>query len=191
VHDCIKGARHVPAPSHVRDSVAVICPRGQVAAAHSVPAAYSRQAPAPLQTPSVWHKDAPWSRHWPAGSVPPIGTAAHVPALPSRPHDMQLPVQSVLQQVPWAQMALLHSVPSPQIAPSGFRPHDPAVQTPGGAQSASAVQVDLQAAMPQRNGKHVAADGVTQVPAPSQLLPGVRVAVPVGQLAGLQGVPCA
>jgi len=104
---------------------------------------------------------------------------------------MQLPVHSVLQQVPWAQMPLLHSVPSPQIAPSGLRPHDPFVQTPGGAQSASAVQVDLQAATPQRNGKQVVADGVTQVPAPSQLLPGVRVAVPVGQLAGLQGVPSA
>jgi hypothetical protein len=32
-----------------------------------------------------------------------------VPALPASAHDMQLPAQSVLQQVPWAQMALAHS----------------------------------------------------------------------------------
>ena len=96
---------------------------------------------------------------------------------------MQLPVQSVLQQVPWAQMPLLHSVPSPQIAPSGLRPHDPFVQTPGGAQSASAVHDDLQTAVPQRNGKHEVADGVTQVPAPSQVPPGVNVVVFIGQVA--------
>ena len=118
-------------------------------------------------------------------------TAAQVPALPSRPHDMQLPVQAVLQQVPWAHVPLWHSAPSPQIAPFGLRPHDPATQTPGGAQSASAVHVDLQAATPQRNGKQVVAGGVTQAPAPSQLEPGVSVAVPDGQLAAWHGVPCA
>jgi len=143
-----------------------------------------------LQTPSVPHEGAPWSRHWPAGSLLPAPTGAQVPALPSSAHDMQLPVQSVLQHAPWAQIPLLHSVPSPQIAPSGFRPHDPLLQTPGGAQSASAVHVDLQAATPQRKGKQVIAAGVTQVPAPSQLPAGVRVAVPVGQLADRQGVPC-
>jgi len=39
VHDCITGDRQVPAPSHVRVSVAVVDPPGQVAGAHSVPAA--------------------------------------------------------------------------------------------------------------------------------------------------------
>ena len=104
---------------------------------------------------------------------------------------MQLAVQSVLQQVPWAQMPLVHSTPSPQMAPIGLRPHDPALQTPGGAQSASAVHVDLQAATPQRKGKQVVLGGVTQVPAPSQLLAGVSVAVFIGQLAGWHGVPSA
>jgi hypothetical protein len=33
----------------------------------------------------------------------------HVPALPASAHDRQLPEQSVLQQAPWAQMALAHS----------------------------------------------------------------------------------
>jgi hypothetical protein len=37
-----------------------------------------------------------------------------------------------------------------QLAPIGLKPHDPAVHTAGGAQSASAVQIELQAAVPQR-----------------------------------------
>jgi hypothetical protein len=131
------------------------------------------------------------SRHWPAGSAPPAAIGVQVPALPASPHDTHDPVQAVLQQAPCAHMPLTHSVPSPQIAPSGLRPHDPPTQEPGGAQSASAVHVDLHAAVPQRNGKHVFAAGVTHVPAPSQLETGVSVAVPVGQLAAWQGVPWA
>jgi hypothetical protein len=38
-HDCITAGRQVPAPSQVRDSVAVVEPLGQVGGAHSVPAA--------------------------------------------------------------------------------------------------------------------------------------------------------
>jgi len=53
------------------------------------------------------------------------------------------------------------------------------------------VHVDLQAAVPQRNGKHEVAAGVEQVPAPSQIAPGVNVVVFVGQVAGRQGVPWA
>jgi len=41
----------VPAPSHVRASVAVAVPAGQVGGAHSVPAAYSWQPPAPSHRP--------------------------------------------------------------------------------------------------------------------------------------------
>ena len=92
--------------------------------------------------------------------------------------------------MPIAQIPLLHSIPSPQVAPLGLRPHDPPLQTPGGAQSASAVQDDLHTAVPQRNGKHEVADGVTQVPAPSHVAPGVNVVVFAGQVAILHGVPC-
>jgi hypothetical protein len=70
-------------------------------------------------------------------------------------------------------------------------PHEPPLHTPGGAQSASAVHVDLQAATPQLNGKHEVAAGAEQVPAPSQLPAGVNVVVFAGQVAGRQGVPCA
>ena len=38
-HDCIVAGRHMPAPSQLRASVAVVWPVGQLAAAHCVPAA--------------------------------------------------------------------------------------------------------------------------------------------------------
>jgi hypothetical protein len=113
-----------------------------------------------------------------------------MPALPGSAHDRHDPAHAVRQQVPWAQTPLPHSLPAPHTAPSGLRPHDPSLQTPGGAQSASEVQVDLHAAMPQRNGKHEVATGYEQVPAPSQVPVGVKVVVLVGQVAGRQGVPC-
>ena len=104
---------------------------------------------------------------------------------------MHEPAHAVRQQVPCTQLPLPHSAPSPQIAPSGLRPHDPLLHTPGGAQSASAVQVDLQVLVPQRKGKHEVAAGIAQVPAPSHIPPGVIVVVFGGQLASLHGVPCA
>ena len=121
----------------------------------------------------------------------PATTGLQVPALPSSAHDRQLPAHAVRQQIPCAQMPLPHSLPSPQMAPSGLRPHEPSLQMPGGAQSASAVHVDLQAAAPQRNGKQEVAAGAEQVPAPSQLPAGVSVVVFVGQVAARHGVPCA
>ena len=83
----------------------------------------------------------------------------------------------------------MQSPPSPQTAPSGLRPHEPALHTPGGAQSASAVQVDLQVAAPHRNGKHDVAAGMAHVPAPSQAAAGVSVVVLAGQVASRHGVP--
>jgi hypothetical protein len=100
-------------------------------------------------------------------------TGEQVPGLPGSAQDMHLPVQAVAQHVPWAQMVLRQSLPAKQLAPSGLRPHDPPVQVPGGAQSASLVQMDLQALTPQVKGKHEADRGVAQVPAPSQVADGV------------------
>ena len=50
-------AWQTPAPSHVRAEVSV--EPLQLTAAHCVPAAYLRQAPAPLQEPSVPQDEAP------------------------------------------------------------------------------------------------------------------------------------
>jgi hypothetical protein len=101
-------------------------------------------------------------------------------------HD---PVHAVLQQVPWTQIPLAHSDPSPQVAPSNLRPHEPLLHTPGDAQSASAAQVELHAAAPHRKGKQDVAAATEQVPAPSHRPAGVRVVVFAGHVAFLQGVP--
>jgi hypothetical protein len=103
---------------------------------------------------------------------------------------MHVPVQVVAQQTPCAQTLLVHSGPVEQTAPFGLRPHDPLLQVANGAQSALVLQVALQALTPQPNGKQEVEPGTTQVPAPSQLPPGVKVVPLVGQVAPWQAVPC-
>jgi hypothetical protein len=142
----------------------------------------------PSQKPVVPHLAAPASEQLPVGSTPPGRIGVHAPTLPSTAHDMQRALQALAQQTPWAQMPDRHSVPSvPHGAPTGRSPHVPLPHTAGGAQSASAVQLFLHAAMPHRNGKHELATGGTQVPAPSQAAPGVKVVVM--QVGSLHGVP--
>jgi hypothetical protein len=121
--------------------------------------------------------------------VAPLGTGVQVPGDVASAHDRHVPVQAVLQQTPCAQKPLAHSVPSPQTEPGALSPQEPAVQTAGVWQSASAAQLALHASAPQRNGKHELAGGVTQAPAPSQVEPGVKVVL--GQLGSPHDVPCA
>jgi hypothetical protein len=146
--DCVLAARHVPAPSQVRDSVAVEVPAGQVGAAHTVPAAYSWQPPTPSQAPVRPQLAAPASLQVPVGSAEPDGTGAQVPSADDSAQDMQLPAQAVRQQTPCAQKPVAHSVPSPQVAPGDLRPHEPPTHTDGDWQSASAAHVPLHAAAP-------------------------------------------
>ena len=180
----------MPAPSHVRASVAVAVPAGQDGGAHSVPAAYSWQRAAPSHTPSLAQLAAPCR-----GTARRIGAAGHdrlqVPGAARSAHDRHVPAHAVRQHTPWAQMPLAHSPPCRADRALGLRPHEPPMHTPGGAQSASAVHVDLQAAVPQRNGKHEVAAGREHVPAPSQLAAAVNVVVFAGQVRVRQGVPCA
>jgi len=89
--------------------------------------------------PSVPQLEVPWSLHWFSGSCP-AGTVEQVPPVPVSAHDMQLAVQAVRQQTPCAQNPLLHSVPAPQAAPSGFRPQLDDVQTLPVVQSVDVVQ---------------------------------------------------
>jgi hypothetical protein len=103
----------------------------------------------PSQKPVVPQVVAPCATHWLAGSETPAGTAVQVPALPVSAHDMQVDPQAVVQQIPCAQIPVLHSVLPAQAAPVDFNPHDPPVQTAGARQSAFEVQVALQAAAPQ------------------------------------------
>ena len=186
---CVVAGLQTPAPSQVRASVAVVVPFGQAGPAHCVPAGKSWQAPAPLQKPVVPQVAAPWAVHCPVGSVPPAGIGEQVPALAGSAQDMHFDPQAVEQQTPWAQMPVPHSVPPAQTAPGGLSPHDPATQLAGWAQSALALQVDLQAAVPQAKGKQELDAGVAQAPAPSQVAAGVKVVPAAGQLAPAQAVP--
>ncbi len=78
----------------------MVVPTGQLPAAQVVPAAYSPQAPAPLQRPVVPQLAAPASVQVREGSVSPAVTGEQVPALPVTPQDMHTPVQAVAQQTP-------------------------------------------------------------------------------------------
>ena len=142
----------MPLPSQVRASVAVVEPVGQVGGAHCVPAAYSWQPPDPLQKPVLPQLVAPSAMHCTRGSMPSSGIGLHIPSVPGSAHDMQLAPQVVVQQTPCSQKPLWQSAAAPQVAPGGRRPHELPAQMFGGAQSTSAVQVDLQAAVPHLNG---------------------------------------
>jgi hypothetical protein len=80
----VVAAWQVPVPLQVRADVSVT--PVQLAAAHCVPDAYRRQAPLPLQKPSVPQAAAPLSVHWFSGSCP-AGTFVHVPTVPVSAHD--------------------------------------------------------------------------------------------------------
>jgi hypothetical protein len=124
-----------------------------------------------------------------AGSLAPAGTGVHVPALPVSAQDRHVEPHAVAQQTPCAQIPVLHSVLFAHAAPVDFSPQDPSMQTAGAAQSAFAVHVALQAAAPQMKGAQEVAAGLSQVPAPSQAAPAVKVVPPAGQLAAAHDVP--
>ena len=112
----------------------------QLAAAHCVPAAYRRHAPAPLQKPSLPQVAMPPSVHWPRGSMP-FGTFEHVPSVPATAHERHVPVQVVRQQTPCSQRPELHWAGAVQVAPGGSRPQLPLLHVFGDAQSAVVPQV--------------------------------------------------
>lgn len=86
-------ARHTPAPSHVRCGVSV--DPVQVAAAHCVPVAQRRHAPAPLHIPSVPQVVATVVAHCVAGvGAVPLATLLQVPMLPAIAHDLHVPVHA-------------------------------------------------------------------------------------------------
>lgn len=68
-------------------------------------------------------------------------TSVHVPAVPARLHDRQLPVQAEMQQAPCSQNPLPHSVAAAQAAPFGFFEQVVPLQTFGETQSEVVAQV--------------------------------------------------
>jgi hypothetical protein len=169
----------------VRSGVAVVPLAGQLGAAHCVPGGYSAQPPCPSQKPVCWQLAAPRSAQAPVGSPPPAATGRQAPVA----QVMHEPAQALGQQTPRAQKVLAHSGPCAHAAPGGLRPHEPALQVAGGAQSASAVQLVLHTAAPHANGRHEVVPGVRHAPAPSHTAAGVNVVVT--QVESLQRVPAA
>jgi hypothetical protein len=132
-----------PTPSQLRAGVRV--EPTQLAGAHWVDPLYRRQAPLPLQRPSVPQEAAPLSMHVPCGSAAPFSTAEQVPTLPDTAHDMQVPVQAELQQKPWAQKPEPHSLLPAQAPPIGRLPQLAFTQTLLALHSVLMVQVMLHA----------------------------------------------
>jgi hypothetical protein len=95
-------ARQTPEPSQVPADVSV--DPTQVGPAHCVPATNLRQAPAPLQVPSLPQVLAAAATHWVAGfGMAPAGIVVQVPTVPVRLQAMQVPAHPVLQQMPCSQ----------------------------------------------------------------------------------------
>jgi len=67
-----------------------------------------------------------------------------VPRLVVRAHDMQVPVQAVLQQTLCSQWPEVQSPPAAQVAPVAFFPQTVAMQKSPDAQSASTAHLVLQ-----------------------------------------------
>jgi hypothetical protein len=162
-HIDVLAAWQVPVPLQVRADVSV--DPVQVAAAHCVPAAYSRHAPAPLQEPSVLQAVVPRSAHWFSGSAP-FATLVQVPTVPASAQDWQVPPQAVMQQTPCAQKPDRHSPPEPQATPMSFLAQLPPMHVNGATQWLSTVQVVLHAPAPQVYWLHDVVVAAWQVPVP-------------------------
>ena len=163
-----------PLVLHVEAGVSVV--PVQLAAMQVVPDAYLRQAPLPLQEPSVPQVAMPWSAHWLSGSCP-AGTAVHVPIVPASAHDAHVPVQAVPQQTRCWQKLCAQSLASAQAWPSASLPQLPVTQRFVVTQSVFAVQVVRQVGVVvlHRYGSHCDVVTARQTPAPSHVRCGVSV----------------
>jgi hypothetical protein len=116
--------------------------------------------------------------HWVVGiGAVPEGTGVQVPALPASAHDMQVPVQALVQQTPCWQRPEAHSEALEHGLPGVLSAQAPELQTLGETQSASAEHEALQvvAVLQVRLPGQAAAVTGLQVPAPSQVCAGVSV----------------
>ena len=111
----------LPLPSQLADPIAV--PPVQLASRQGVPAGQRRQAPMPLQVPSLPQVLIAVIGHMPLGSAVPAATLVQVPTDPLTVQLRQVPVQASLQHTPSTQVFDRHSGPELQLCPSGLRPH--------------------------------------------------------------------
>jgi hypothetical protein len=109
------------------------------AAPQTLPLRSRAHAPAPSQP-----FEQASSLHAPPGSAPPRGMFEQVPSRPATAQDMQVVLQAVPQQRPWAQMLLMQSAALVHRAPFGRLPQSPAVQTLGAVHCESLPQLPAQ-----------------------------------------------
>jgi len=170
----------------------------QLCRRHPVLADQGRQAPAPLQVPSLAQlpDDGEVATQRFLGSASPEGTAEHVPILPEtlqlrhRPLVPAPSLQAVSQQTPSVQMPELHWVAAVHCAPLALRPHEPVATTQvvGGMQSPSVVQMVRQASPAHLKLPQERSAGVTHIPEPLQVDAGLAAEVDE-QLASMQRAP--
>jgi hypothetical protein len=107
------------------------------------------------------------------GSIAPAGTFVQVPGELASAHDWHLPSQGELQQTPWAQKPLAHSVPAEQAAAGTLRPHEFATQLLGCLHWTFVAQVLKHWFPLQANGAQGRASGATHWPVALQADGGV------------------
>ena len=131
-------AWQMPRPSQIRLELAALAL--QVAAAHSVPAACTRQRPAPSHAPSRPQLLAASGLQRSPGSSP-AGASEQVPTLPASVHDTHAWSQTTLQQTPPLQTPVAHCPGVVQGWPSGrLSRHDFSSQKNPGKQSSALAQ---------------------------------------------------
>jgi hypothetical protein len=145
LHGTAVAALQVPAPSQLRGDSAVVVLM-HAGCAHWVPGMYLRQAPAPSQVPSLPQVDAAAIGHCVATSgAEPAGMGEQVPTLPAIEHDVQVPVQALLQQMLFTQWpeAQVLSCPVGHEPPIGIRPQLMLTQVLPDEQSAAVLVHDI------------------------------------------------
>ncbi len=136
------------------------------------------QAPAPLQVPVL--PQVVVTGHWPEGAAAPAGNGEQLPS-PFRLQAWQVPHPPLPQQTPSTQNPLMHWLAAAQACPLGLSAQflvDPDPwQVNGATQSASAVQLVLQALLVPQTKLLGQVDevGGAQAPAPVQWETGVNV----------------
>ncbi len=187
---CVSLGGQLPLPSQNAASDSWLPPPGQETARQMVLVPHRRQAPSPLQRPSLPQLLSSEGAQPPCGSLPPAGTLLQAPSDPGTAQLRQLWPQVELQQTPSTQKPEVHSAPSPQALPLALVPQRPLPsQRLGGWHWVSSVH-DVKQSVPsgvQTRGAQVWVAPGTQLPAPSQVED--RVRAPALQKAARQVVP--
>lgn len=135
-HENASPAEHVPLPLQTGAFVPAFAFAAQLALPQILPAGWTRQAPDPLQKPSL-PQPAVSGMQRPSGSSSPLPTALQVPVA----HVMHVPEQAVAQQTfsplpASTQLPFVHSALPEHVAPSGFVPQLLALHDAGGKHAA-------------------------------------------------------